>query len=49
MNQERLNDCLILHTHQPLTDDIQKQSVAEEFIECNERGIHTFGRQSSVY
>ena len=49
MNQERLNHCLILHTHQPLNDDIEIQSVAEEFTECNERQIHTFGRQSSVY
>ena len=49
MNQERLNHCLILHTHQPLTDDIEIQSVAEEFIECNECRIHTFGHQSSVY
>ena len=49
MNQERLNHYLILHTHQPLTDDIEIKSVAEEFIECNEHRIHTFGRQSSVY
>lgn len=45
MNQERLNQCLLLHTHQPLTDNIEIQSIAEQFISGNERRMYTFGRQ----
>ena len=46
MNQDRLNHCLLLHAHQTLTDQINVESVAAEFIEGNERRIHSFGRLS---
>ena len=45
MNQERLNHCLLLHTHQPLTDNIEIQSIVQQFIAGNECCMHTFGRQ----
>ena len=44
MNQDRLNYCLLLHTHQSLTDQIDIRSIASEFIEGNERLVHCFGR-----
>lgn len=44
MNQDRLNYCLLLHTHQTLLSQIDVQTIASEFIEGNERRIHHFGR-----
>ena len=33
MNQDRLNHCLLLHAHQSLTEQINVESVAAEFID----------------
>lgn len=43
MCQERLNHCLILHTHQSRTDDLNLLSIASEFVEGNESRLRIFG------
>ena len=44
MTQERLNNCLILHIHKYLTDEINFISIANEFIAANQSRLSTFGR-----
>ena len=40
MSQERLNS---LHVHKELTDKIDLNSVANEFVSKSERRLHVFG------
>ena len=43
MTEQRLNNCLLLHVHKKLTDELNLVSVAREFVARNEERIKYFG------
>ncbi len=44
MTQEILNNCLILHVHKSLADNIDLTSIANDFVAANETRLSLFGR-----
>lgn len=42
MNQDRLNHCLILHTHQSRTDSLDLAKITSDFVEGNEHRVQSF-------
>ena len=49
MSQKRLNHLVLLHVHKSLTDAIDLQSIAVEFINRNDRRLGFFGHFKNVY
>ena len=43
MTEQRLNQCIILHTHKHLTDSINLAEIGNEFISSNSERKHYFG------
>jgi hypothetical protein len=43
MNQQRLNNLMILHVHRDLTDTLNLEAVARDFVSLNEFRRNLFG------
>ena len=43
MTQKRLNHIVLLHIHKSMTDSIDLQSIAVEFVKRNDRRLRYFG------
>ena len=46
MSQQRLNNLLVLHVHKDITDTIDVQKIATEFIGDSEHRLKVFGKYS---
>ena len=43
MTEKRLNNCLLLHVHKDLTDSLNMQDIATEFISVSDDRRKYFG------
>ena len=46
MTEQRLNNCMLLHIHKDLTDDLDLHEIAKEFISSNDERHRYFGNFS---
>ena len=44
MNQNRLNNCLLLHCHKSITDTLGTVDIAKKFVRANEQRKRHFGK-----
>lgn len=43
MTEKRLNNCLLLHAHKDITDYLNLEDIAKEFISANAERTRHFG------
>ena len=43
MSEERLNNCMLLHIHKDITDKLNLQEVARDFVSLHEERKRHFG------
>ena len=44
MGQQRLNNLMVLHVHKDMTDAIDLQKIANEFVGDSEHRLKIFGK-----
>ena len=49
MSQERLNNLMILHVHNELTDTLDLVHVANEFVRTKESRVRSVGKFACIY
>ena len=49
MTQERLNNCMLLHVHKDLTDNLNLEDIATAFITAKDERLRYFGTFLHLY
>ena len=48
MNQNRLNNCLLLHCHKSITDTLDTVDITKKFVRANEQRERHFGKYEKI-